>query len=223
MAFEIKITGDGSPTIYLPHLDEHYHSTHGATQESMHVFIRHGLLHKIENGEKEFNILEIGFGTGLNLLLTFRENINRDCRIYYEALEPFPLPEEIIQKIHFSIPGIDNVALLYQQVHHLSFDEIHNLSINTQLKKTKITLEDFTPRLKYNLIYFDAFGPRVQPDIWSLLNFKKLFDNLMPGGVLVTYCAKGEVRRIMQAAGFHIEKLAGPPGKREMLRATKLH
>lgn len=222
MQHELKITGDGSPTIYVPDLDEHYHSIYGAYNESMHVFIQNGLYHLIHAGKNELNILEIGLGTGLNLLLTYREILNAEIKIQYHALEPFPLEQEIIDKMHFKIPGFDESERIFKKIHLAPFDEIISISTQFEFKKIKSRLEDFNPEIKYDLIYFDAFGPRVQPEIWSLENFKKLFEATNAGGMLVTYCSKGDVRRTMQAAGYIVEKLAGPPHKREMLRACKL-
>ena len=222
MQHELKITGDGSPTIYVPDLNEHYHSIYGAYNESMHVFIQNGLLHLMQAGKTEITILEIGLGTGLNLLLTYRESLTAEIKIQYHALEPFPPEQEIIDKMHFNIPGYEDSENIFNKIHLAPFDETITFSPQFEFKKMKSRLEDFNPEIKYDLIYFDAFGPRVQPEIWSLENFKKLFEATKTGGVLVTYCSKGDVRRTMQAAGFKVEKLTGPPHKREMLRAIKL-
>jgi tRNA U34 5-methylaminomethyl-2-thiouridine-forming methyltransferase MnmC len=222
MQHELKITGDGSPTIYVPDIDEHYHSVYGAYNESMHVFIQNGFNHLIHSDKTELTILEIGLGTGLNLLLTYRENLNAEIKIQYHALEPFPLEQETIDKMHFNIPGFEDSEKIFKKIHLAPFDETITFSPQFEFKKIKSRLEDFNPEIKYNLIYFDAFGPRVQPEIWSPENFRKLFEATNAGGALVTYCSKGDVRRTMQAAGFKVEKLAGSPHKREMLRAIKL-
>lgn len=212
----IRQTKDGSLTIYLPHIDEHYHSIHGAYTESMHVFIQNGLLKKLAEDKYEINILEIGLGTGLNVLLTIENGKKR--KITYTGLEPYPLEENILQQVYFE-KGYS--AKVFSEIHHSNFNETIGLAENFDFLKSKQRLEDFKPVVKYDLIYFDAFGPRVQPEIWSLENFQKLYLATSPGGILVTYCSKGDVRRTMILAGFIVEKLPGPPGKREMLRAVK--
>lgn len=217
MQFEFKHTKDGTPTIYLPHLDEHYHSIHGAETESMHVYIKNGLLKKLNEDIPEIHILEVGLGTGLNVLLTLQNSL--DKVIHYTALEPYPLDEKIYMHTHFTQFMSDES---YAKIHQSEFEEQVMLSENFSFLKKKIHLEEFYPEDMYNLIYFDAFGPRVQPDIWSIANFQKLYSATLNTGVLVTYCSKGEVRRAMLQAGFKVEKLAGPPGKREMLRAVKI-
>lgn len=222
MQQEIKITGDGTPTIYIPELDEHYHSVYGAYNESMHVFIQNGFHYVAASGKSKLHILEIGLGTGLNTLLTLRENNTTGLSVFYQALEPYPLSSDMIGQIQFNIAGLENANLFFRKIHEAISDEIVILAPQFHFEKTMKRLEDFNPSIQYDLIYFDAFGPRAQPEIWSLDNFKKLYDALVPGGILVTYCAKGDVRRTMLAAGFNVERLPGPPGKREMLRAMKL-
>jgi tRNA U34 5-methylaminomethyl-2-thiouridine-forming methyltransferase MnmC len=215
-------TADGSHTLYVPSLDEHYHSVHGAIQESMHVFIRAGLEEILKKQEKDLRIIEIGFGTGLNALLTFLEVSGMEIQVHYTTLEAYPLEEKIFTQLNYEslLPQASGQHVLSQM--QLTAWEIPvRLSANFSLLKRCIKLEDFVPEDTYDLIYFDAFAPEVQPELWTESIFQKLFDCLSPGGMLLTYCAKGQVRRNMMAAGFRAERLPGPPGKRQMLRATK--
>jgi tRNA U34 5-methylaminomethyl-2-thiouridine-forming methyltransferase MnmC len=221
MKREIIITGDGSPTLFVPELDEHYHSIHGAYNESMHVFIQAGLEHQLKTFP-ELKILEIGLGTASNLLLTIQYLSAHKNKVIYDAIEPFPLDAAVIEQLSSHYTNLyQSSASLFEQIHTAVANT--PVLLNTQFQFTRLenTLEQITFSATYNLIYFDAFGPRAQPEIWSLANFEKLYQVMDNNGVLVTYCAKGEVRRTMQAAGFSVEKLPGPPGKREMLRATK--
>ncbi|MBC8047778.1 MAG: tRNA (5-methylaminomethyl-2-thiouridine)(34)-methyltransferase MnmD [Fimbriimonadaceae bacterium] len=213
---EIRITKDGSQTIYVPALNEHYHSIHGAYTESMHVFIQNGFIKKLGENIKKIKILEIGLGTGLNALLTLEHAINK--QISYTALEPFPLVPDIIHQLHF-----EKIADCrhFKTIHYSEFNTEISLAENFTFTKIDQRLEDVIFHEKFDLIYFDAFGPKAQPDIWCLQNFEKLYIATNENGILVTYCSKGDVRRNMIAAGYFVEKLPGPPGKREMLRATK--
>ncbi|MFI5170982.1 MAG: tRNA (5-methylaminomethyl-2-thiouridine)(34)-methyltransferase MnmD [Chitinophagales bacterium] len=221
MTHQVKITADGSATLFNPQLNEHYHSIHGALQESMHVFIQSGLLH-VEHKNK-INVLEIGLGTGLNALLTANVGVEASLTINYIALEPFPInndtllqlnyhhltqikiPEEWINKISTAISSGEKITL------HAGFT----------LSVIKKTLEEVQLPRDFDLVYFDAFGPQVQPEIWSENNFQKIFNAMSANGILVTYCAKGVVRRTLKKVGFTVERIPGPPGKREMLRARK--
>jgi tRNA U34 5-methylaminomethyl-2-thiouridine-forming methyltransferase MnmC len=213
---KLVITEDGSHSIYNPELKEHYHSTHGALQESRHVFIQAGLL-EVCKKKKEIQILEIGFGTGLNCLLTCVEGIKEGLTIGYTSLEPYPLSDALIRSLNY--PDTLGHADLFRLMHSTSHG---NIPITDRFLLHRITenLLSFLPPIKYDLIYFDAFAPDVQPELWSEAVFQKMFDCLVPGGVLVTYCAKGQVKRNMKKAGFLIERLPGPPGKREMTRAS---
>lgn len=214
MKKEIKITEDGSPTIYLPEINEHYHSFHGAITESMHVFITNGLQQLSSSGQ-DISILEIGLGTGLNVLLSMLNGVNN--KIYYHALEPFPLDDDVIEQLNFNLPNMQ----VLEKIHQAEFMKDVKLSDNFIFQKMNDTIEDVQLQRKYDLIYFDAFGPQVQPEIWCAENFKKIFNATEKNGILVTYCSKGDVRRAMIHAGYQVEKIPGPPGKREMLRARK--
>jgi tRNA U34 5-methylaminomethyl-2-thiouridine-forming methyltransferase MnmC len=218
---ELKITADGSHTLFMPGLDETYHSTHGAIQEAEHVFIKAGLKYF---DLKELNILEIGFGTGLNSFLTFLESQKNKILINYTSLEAFPLKLDLIKELNYtqqlSLEKKDDKV--YKMMHEIEWGEYHQISSNFKLKKLAEKLEKFSPTEKYDLIYFDAFGPRVQPEMWTVPVFKKMYNCLNENGILVTYCAKGTVKRGLKEVGFNIESLPGPPGKREMTRAQKL-
>ena len=211
-------TKDGSNTLFHSELDEHYHSLHGAYQESMHVFIEMGLNY-LKNRDK-INILEIGFGTGLNAMLTLIHQ-SKNIRINYHGLELYPLEKEIIHSLGYD----DLIDTKYSE----TFYELHNcdwgkdILINDQfiLHKIQDSIHSINFSKRFDLLYFDAFAPRPQPDMWTEEVFRKLYDVMKKGGILVTYCSKGDVRRAMLAAGFEVQKLPGPPGKREMLRASK--
>ena len=207
---ELLQTADGSFTLFIPEVQETYHSTHGAVQESMHVFIENGL----KACDKEMiRVLEVGLGTGLNAILTLQHATKK---IDYCALEPYPLSKEILNELVTS--GSDQFEMKF---HASNVGEWISIQENFSFVRMEIGLEEFSSEEKFDVIYYDAFGPRVEPGLWTLERMQQCFDLLNEGGVFVTYCAKGEVRRNLQAAGFVVERLAGPPGKREMLRAKK--
>ena len=214
------ITSDGSHSLFVPGLDEHYHSKHGAVQEAYHVFIRKGL-DLFENGS-DVHILEIGFGTGLNALITFSEAIKRNLKIYYTAVEAYPVPvDEALMLNYPEVLKHGGLDVCFKKMHEAAWDEPMLLSENFTLIKQQRFFQEITAQNCCNLIYFDAFGARVQPELWTVTIFKKMIDALKYNGILVTYAAKGSVRRAMQEVGFKVERLPGPPGKREMLRAIK--
>lgn len=222
MKKELLKTGDGSTTLHLPKWDEQYHSKHGAIQEANHVFIQHGLEYIIaQDPSNSLSVLEIGFGTGLNALLTYTNAQDvAELIVNYTGLEAYPILVEEISKLNFSEQlEIDNS--IYTKLHTTAWEEKAAISDNFYLTKLKMKFQDFQGNGNFNLIYFDAFGPRVQPELWELAIFQQMYAALKPNGVLVTYSAKGDVRRAMQQVGFKVERLPGPPGKREMLRAIK--
>lgn len=213
------VTGDGSSTLYSEKYGETYHSRHGAIQESMHVFIEMGL-RALPPDKKEISILEMGLGTGLNALLTA---VHQEDRIInYVGIEAEPISEETANGLNYTEALAESETIL-NQIHALPWNESHTLQTDFQLFKFKGKLEEFEPgsEQKFDLIYFDAFAPGTQPELWTEAVFEKLFAYCNPGAMLTTYCAKGAVRRAMIAAGFEVERLPGPPGKREMLRATR--
>ncbi|MFL5762413.1 MAG: tRNA (5-methylaminomethyl-2-thiouridine)(34)-methyltransferase MnmD [Bacteroidia bacterium] len=235
MQRKLITTADGSHSLYVEGLDENYHSKHGAIQESLHVFIKMGLHHLTEKGMKEISILEIGLGTGLNALLTWIEAEKLDINIRYTGLEAYPLEQEITDSLNYrelltnnapsgsaQSDAHDEVNEKYGAIHSSEWEKEIKLPGNFVLHKIKESLQEVKLTGKYDLIYFDAFGPRVQPEMWTDEIFAKIFALTNLGGVLVTYCSKGEVQRCMKRAGFTVEKVPGPPGKREMVRAIRL-
>ena len=278
----IEITEDGSHTLYVPELNEHYHSTHGAMQESTHIFIREGLQHRLllqSSGQPEqqlqtelqhgpegqqqlspeeflqtsqaINLLEIGFGTGLNALLTLLEAERKGINVCYQSLERYPISFEAAQKLNypamlnrfernktadtpiqsnqndFNDAGLGNKTLeqLFLQLHTSPWEKAVAITPGFTLLKRQIDFSrpvSFIPDRKFDLIYYDAFAPEKQPEMWTQEIFNHLYSLSNQGAILTTYCAKGIVRRMLQTAGFQVERLSGPPGKREILRATKL-
>ena len=223
MKRNIITTSDGSKTIQIEDWDEQYHSIHGAIQEAQHVFIKTGLHHFLNLYQPDkLSILEIGFGTGLNAFITALEAQAHNVQILYEGVEAYPvLAEEILQLNYVSLIDADQ-QLVFDTLHQIPWAELHPINTCFSLKKRQQFFTDLEDENIFNLIYFDAFGARVQPELWTESIFKIMFNALKSNGVLVTYAAKGSVRRAMQAVGFVVERLEGPPGKREMLRATKL-
>ncbi|MFZ5429867.1 MAG: tRNA (5-methylaminomethyl-2-thiouridine)(34)-methyltransferase MnmD [Bacteroidota bacterium] len=218
---EVIITGDGSKTLYLVGMNEQFHSVKGALTESRHVFIQHGLLYR-----KPFpgiRVLEAGFGTGLNALLTAWYAITSHTAVNYRGLEKFPLGKNILDKLdHGSFAG-EKGRELYRKIHDSKWDTEEELDIWFRLTKMECDMTAYVPDPEFSpdVVYFDAFGPDKQPEVWELRVFEMLYQSMAPQGVLVTYSAKGEVRRRLISAGFAVERLPGPPGKREMLRAIK--
>lgn len=217
---ELFITKDGSKTLYWPKYDEHYHSIHGALTESQHVFIKHGL-EEVAELKKEISLLEVGFGTGLNTFLSYLKAKEFDLSIHYTSLEPSPISLQEVNELALH----KHLSLSKESVlkfHELSWGEKHIIEQNHfQLTKEKMTIQEFDSQSNFDIIYFDAFAPSSQPELWTPLIFKKLFRLLNKTGVLTTYCAKGQVKRDLKSVGFTIESLPGPPGKREMTRARK--
>jgi tRNA U34 5-methylaminomethyl-2-thiouridine-forming methyltransferase MnmC len=216
MIRQIIQTNDGSSSIAIPEMNVTYHSIHGALQESMHVFIYAGLMPFITS--KQFNVIrifEMGLGTGLNALLTAEQAMLHQQKIHYTAIELFPLTNEETSLLNYR-----NTSLL-QQIHQSKWEKDIGVNEFFTLYKTNQSLLHYQPDKMINLIYYDAFAPTAQPELWTKSIFEKLFSMIETSGVLVTYCSKGDVRRAMLQAGFSVEKLQGPPHKREMLRATK--
>lgn len=217
---KLEQTADGSYTLYVPELDEHYHSVKGALTESQHIFIDMGLKH---SSAPSPHILEIGLGTGLNCFLTLLNAEEEKQHIHYTSIERFPLSMDVIQKLDYpSIIGRGHKED-YLAIHQAPWEEDIILSPWFTLHKIEGDFTNYTFKKGYDIIYFDAFAPEKQPEMWAQSLFDSLFQILNEGGILTTYCAKGIVRRMLQSAGFTVERLAGPPGgKREILRATKL-
>jgi tRNA U34 5-methylaminomethyl-2-thiouridine-forming methyltransferase MnmC len=215
----LLLTRDGSYTLYSHVLDDRYHSVHGAVQESFHVYIRMGyeVCHAMP-----LRLLEVGLGTGLNMLLTWVEADLNKRRVEYTALEPYPLPAPILEAMdHAAALELPERTLSFLELMALKEGEFAEPSPCFRFQRLSTKAQDLDRSEAFDLIYFDAFGPANQAEMWTVEVFRSLFNALAPGGVLVTYCAKGAVRRTMQAAGFTVERVQGPVGKKEMLRATK--
>jgi len=216
------ITGDGSPTIAIPELKVTYHSIHGAIQESKHVFIEAGLRYVRPRVVANcVSVFEMGFGTGLNTLLTLIESEHIHQKISYETIELFPLTKDQIASLDYCQQlGRNDLQETFEQLHNCEWEKEVTITPNFTIKKSKTTLLNLETVGTFELIYFDAFDSNAQPELWRAEIFQKMFSILKPGGILVTYSSKGDVRRAMEAAGFTIEKIPGPPGKREMVRAA---
>lgn len=220
MKRRIITTSDGSKTIQIEDWDEQYHSKHGAIQEAYHVFIKHGLsLFK----DRELSIMEIGFGTGLNTFITYLESNKNRLSVNYIGVEKYPIKEaEWSQLDYIEALQAEESASIFNKIHAMPWEEKNVISSNFNLVKRQQDFMQINDENAFDLIYFDAFGARVQPELWTETIFKIMYNALKVDGVLVTYSAKGSVRRAMQAVGFRVERLPGPPGKREMLRAMKI-
>lgn len=213
---EIVITDDGSSSIFVPELNEHYHSHFGAIQESNHIFIEAGLaqIHK-----DEISILEFGFGTGLNALQTFEYASKNSLKIKYYGIEKYPVSmEEIVQLNYANIINSE----FYQQLHKVEWGREVEINQMFSLHKVKLDFREFKAIHNcFDIVYYDAFGPDVQPYLWTTQIFKEIYNSMTESSILMTYTVKGEVRRALNSAGFKVEKIPGPPGKREITRAWK--
>ena len=219
MKREIIITDDGSTTIRIPDWDENYHSTHGAIQEAKHVFIKNGL--DLFQKQDSISILEIGFGTGLNTFITFLETVNKE-KVNYVGVEAYPISsEEITQMNYVTELQATQYQVIFDKMHSCDWESQQKITDNFTLTKRKQFFQDIADKERYDLIYFDAFGFPLQPELWSEAIFKKMYEALLPKGTLVTYACRSSIKNAMLSVGFSIEKLPGAPGKREMLRATK--
>ena len=213
-------TKDGSQTVLNTELDSTYHSRHGAVTESKHVFLDKGLRKRLERQVTDITLLEMGFGTGLNALLTLTETSNLTHRINYHSLELFPIPESVWRQ--FELPNdLAGFQTEFEKMHASDWDTKFRLSKDFEITKHQTSLLDFVIDTKFDVVYFDAFEPETQPELWTEDVFRKLFEMMNPEGILTTYCCKGYVRRNMISAGFVVEKVPGPPGKREMLVAKR--
>lgn len=216
---QIEPTADGSRTLFVPELNEHYHSVKGALTESEHIFIRTGLRHCTR---RDARVLEIGFGTGLNAFLTLLEAGKTGRHIHYTTIERYPLDDNIIKELRYPELIAPEQADLFQELHQTEWNVPQEITPYFTLLKIE---GDFTRSVfegDYDVVYFDAFAPEKQPEMWSQPLFDYLYTVMNEDGILTTYCAKGSVRRMLQTAGFTVERLPGPPeGKREILRATK--
>jgi tRNA U34 5-methylaminomethyl-2-thiouridine-forming methyltransferase MnmC len=217
------ITRDGSHTLFVPELNEHYHSMYGALTESLHVFIRSGL--ECFSDHSEITVFETGFGTGLNALLTALGAVRKGMKICYFALEKFPVDPALIKALNYAellSESEKDAERIFSSIHQASWDKMIEINPFFQLKKIKGDLCSFIPDSRYDLIYFDAFAPEKQPEMWTGEIMERLVSAMKPGGVFTTYCVKGSVKRLLRDCGLTLEKLPGPPGKREILRGRKI-
>ncbi len=213
---EIIITSDGSTTIHIPEMNECYHSKNGAIQEAYHVYINNGLK-KI--CKEEISILEVGFGTGLNCFLTFLES---NKKLNYVGVEAYPVTtEEIVMMNYVSELKVPEHKHIFEKMHEVSWEEQHQIHQSFYLTKRKQFFKEIEDENSFDIIYFDAFGPEKQPDLWTKVIFEKMYKALKVDGFLVTYASKGDVKRAMRSAGFKVKRLQGPPGKWHMLKAIK--
>ncbi len=218
---QIIITQDGSPTIRLEDEGVTYHSRYGAVQESQHVFIEAGLYYKAVTN-KDLNILEVGFGTGLNTFLTCLEVDRLNLNVHYTALDTNPLTEELFTMLNYATflqePSTNE---LFLKLHRCDWEKENLIGKGFKLLKKNFKAEEWRSENSYDLIYYDAFAPGSQPELWTPQVMQNMYDSLKEGGVLVTYSAKSAFKRTLKNAGFEVEALPGPPGKREMTRAIK--
>jgi tRNA U34 5-methylaminomethyl-2-thiouridine-forming methyltransferase MnmC len=214
----IELTEDGSHTLYLPEMDEHFHSIHGAVQESMHVFINNGLS---QCKQAEIHLLEVGFGTGLNALLTMLHR--QEKIIHYYSLEKYPLTAEEYSQLNYTENCSPEIQAHFLQMHNSAWGK--PIEIVPGFELTKLTCDlrtvDLTALPAFDLVYFDAFAPGKQPDLWTDAIFQKISRQCKPGAIITTYCAKGDIRRSLQKNGFAMQRVPGPPGKRQMLYGEK--
>jgi len=223
MEKRLILTEDGSHTLFMPEVNEHYHSIHGAVQESTHIFIEQGFNTYAQKGTS-INVLEVGFGTGLNCLLTVFEARERHLKVNYVAIEHSPLTDDELKHLNYpGLVGSCNERVLFWELHHTPWGEARYLNddfilIRIQEKVEAIQLQS----QKFQLVYYDAFSPEVQAELWTTEIFKQMHEAMVPGGILLTYCAKGVVKRNLKAAGFDVESVPGPIGKREITRAKAL-
>lgn len=223
MSLEVHLTKDSSHTLYVPELDETYHSRNGAVEEAMYVYIGRGMNDWIEHmtPTASLSILEIGFGTGLNAWLTAMEAEKRDVHCAYHSLETTPLSIELITQLNYTDTTNEENKRLYVKLHEVTWDQTEPITPTFSLTKHKSSLQNFSPQQSFDIIYFDAFAPEKQPELWTRELFQKLYDCLKPNGAIVTYSSKGDIKRLWREIGFVVERLPGPPLKRHMLRGRK--
>lgn len=219
-------TQDGSHSLLNESLNETYHSTHGAIRESIHVFIKNGLQFWLDkNQAPEVTILEVGFGTGLNALLALQESINAKIKIHYTTIEAFPVPLELVRQLNYTRQlQVESSEKYFQDLHLAEWNKPVEISPNFILEKRNQKIQELRLRDEaYDTVFFDAFAPNKQPEMWERTVLEKIFKSIKDGSVFVTYCAKGQLKRDLKTVGFKVETLPGPPGKREMVRAQKLN
>jgi tRNA U34 5-methylaminomethyl-2-thiouridine-forming methyltransferase MnmC len=224
-SLQLVITGDGSHTLYNPQLDETYHSRNGALTESRHIFINHGLKYYLNNHRdcRTISVFEMGFGTGLNALLALQFAINNTTHIQYHGVESAPLDMGIVEELNFpEIMKWPDGRQYLAKLHTAEWDMWQTLHPQFNLKKTEISIENYEPEADaYQVIFYDAFAPSKQRSVWDIALLRKMYISLSDGGILTTYCARGQFKRDLDTLGFTVDTLPGPPGKNEMVRAIK--
>ena len=220
---EFITTSDGSHSLYLPHMNETYHSSHGALTESIHIFIEAGLDHYMATHDKKgLNVLEVGFGTGLNMLLARRYALKHEVKLMCTSLEPFPLKQDIYENLNYaSLFDDEHVKNQFLELHRAEWNKSVALEPLFLLEKREERLEDFQSEPMFDIVFFDAFAPSKQAELWTYKILEKTVGLMASSAVLVTYCARGQFKRDLMALGLEVETLPGPPGKKEMVRATK--
>jgi tRNA U34 5-methylaminomethyl-2-thiouridine-forming methyltransferase MnmC len=216
-------TGDGSHSLLNQSLNETYHSTHGAIQESIHVFIKNGLqFWREKNQDKDLQILEVGFGTGLNAFLALRESLNQKNKIHYTTVEAFPIALEFVAQLNYSRQlNFNSSEKYFNELHQAEWNTAVDISNSFRLEKLEGTVQEMNFRDEsFDLVFFDAFAPNKQPEMWEKPVLEKIAKAMKKKSVFVTYCAKGQLKRDLKSLGFNVETLSGPPGKREMVRAV---
>lgn len=220
---DLKIvkTADGSHSLYVESLDEHYHSHHGSIQEALHVFIEAGLNYQKNNND--CSVLEVGFGTGLNAFLAARYAKQENKKIQYTGVELFPIPKDITRQLNYLDKfKEEDLTAIFEAIHDVKWEEVSSITNQFDLIKHKGKIQDIgLVDQTFDFVFYDAFGPRAQKEMWDIAIFEKLYQSLKPGGVLVTYCAMGQLKRDLKSVGFEVQSIPGPPGKREMTRAIK--
>jgi tRNA U34 5-methylaminomethyl-2-thiouridine-forming methyltransferase MnmC len=217
---EVIQTADGSSTIRIEEMDENYHSGHGALQEARHVFIRNGI--DLLKEKKTIRVFEMGFGTGLNAILAAEFALKNDVFVDYFGIEAYPVEEALISQLNYIDLVSEDLKETFNQMHTASWNVKHQLTPSFQFQKIHAKIEAWEhEKSSFDIVFFDAFGPRAQGEMWDITILKKMHELLVPGGIFVTYCAKGQLKRDLRSLGFEVESLPGPPGKREMTRGVK--
>jgi tRNA U34 5-methylaminomethyl-2-thiouridine-forming methyltransferase MnmC len=223
MKREIVLTEDGSSSLYVEEIQEHFHSHFGAIQEAQHIFIQNGFCEELKSEPDQISILEIGFGTGLNCFLTILESIKDKSQVYYEGIEKFPLSEAEYKQLNYASVHDPHQQYLFDKLHELPWEVPVTILPNFKLCKRECSFETtIFDANRFDVVYFDPFSPDKQPEMWEFSVIKKVYDSMKNSAILMTYCTKGVVKRTFKEVGFKIEKLPGPIGKREILRATKV-
>jgi tRNA U34 5-methylaminomethyl-2-thiouridine-forming methyltransferase MnmC len=222
MQRKIIKTEDNSKTLLIPEMNETYHSTHGALTEALHIYIKHGVA-SISSFQKEINIFEMGFGTGLNAILTLDHIKSTNSNINYHTIEKYPVSKEELEALNYiSKNNLTDLKPAFEALHTSEFNTQSNITPSFSFMKYNLDIKDFSITHDFfHIIYFDAFAPSHQPDLWTQPLLKKMYDALKPNGFLITYCAQGEFKRTLKSIGFEIIALDGPPGKREITKAIK--